>query len=236
MSGMFNGGRNMICAKPRKRCAARVIGTLLIAAGVLTALILTGIELFIRPTLKMLLDYKCRTAAERVISDAVFERLNGREDLCSLVTLKYDPNGNVAALTTDQRGINSLRSLLSDAVNDGIDRLGGEYVSISAGTLTGISLLYGMGAALDFRIEPKGSSETRLISGFRSAGINQTVHSITLEINAELSPMMPGFSETVDISYDLLLAESVIVGRVPENYSYIVLDSENMSELANIDI
>jgi sporulation protein YunB len=226
----------MTCAGKGKRRAARIAGTVLIAAGVLTALILTGIELFIRPTLKRLLDYKCRTAAERIISDAVFERLNGREDLCSLVKLEYDTDGSVAALTTDQRRINSLRSLLSDAVNDGIDSLGGECVSISAGTLTGISLLYGAGASLDFRIEPKGSAETRLISGFRSAGINQTVHSITLEIKAELSPMMPGFSGTVDISYGLLLAESVIVGRVPENYSYIVLDSENMSELANIDI
>ena len=57
----------MTCAGKGKRRAARIAGTVLIAAGVLTALILTGIELFIRPTLKRLLDYKCRTAAERII-------------------------------------------------------------------------------------------------------------------------------------------------------------------------
>lgn len=220
----------------KKHSVLRVIGTVLIMAGLLAVLALVGIEMFIRPTLKMLLDYKCRTAAERVISDAVFEKLNGEYDLTELVTLKYDPNGNVAALTADQRKINSLRSLLSDAVNDGIDRLGGEYVGISAGTLTGISMLYGTGHTLNFRIEPKGNAETRLTSSFKSAGINQTIHSIILEVNAELSPMMPGFTETVDISYDILLSESVIVGNVPENYSYIVLDSENMSELANIDL
>lgn len=226
----------MTCAITGKRRVKRVIGTVLIAAGVLTALILTGIELFIRPALMRLLDYKCRTAAERIISDAVFEKLNGKDDLSDLVKLTFDPNGNVAALTADQRRVNSLRSLLSDAVNDGLDRLGGEYVGISAGTLTGISMLCGTGNTLNFRIEPKGSAVTRLTSSFRSAGINQTVHSITLEVNAELSPMMPGFSGTVEVSYDILLSESVIVGRVPETYSYIVLDSENMSELANIDI
>mgnify|MGYP002624949910 CR=1 FL=1 len=180
--------------------------------------------------------YKCKTAAERIISDAVFEKLGGEDDLSDLVKITFDPNGNVAALTADQRKINSLRSLLSDAVNDGIDSLGGEYVGISAGTLTGISMLYGTGHTLNFRIEPKGNAETRLTGSFKSAGINQTIHSIILEVRAEISPMMPGFTETVDISYDILLSESVIVGSVPENYSYIILDSENMSELANIDI
>jgi len=226
----------MSCASRRKRSIFRIVGTVLILAGVLTALALIGIEMFIRPTLKMLLDYKCRTVAERVISDAVFGKLSGEDDPSELVTLKFDPNGNVAALTADQRRINSLRSLLSDAVNDGIDRIGGENVGISLGTLTGISMLYGTGDTLNFRIEPKGNAETRLTSSFKSAGINQTIHSIILEVKAELSPMMPGFAETVDISYDILLSESVIVGNVPDNYSYIVLDSENMSELANIDI
>lgn len=226
----------MSCVKKKKHSIPHIIGTVLITAGVLTVLVLIGIEMFIRPTLKMLLDYKCRTAAERIISDAVFERLNGENDIGDIITLTFDPNGSVAALTTDQRKINSLKALLSDAVNDGIDRLGGEHVSISAGTLTGISMLYGTGAELDFRIEPKGNAETRLTTSFESAGINQTVHSIILEVNAEMSPMMPGFTETVNVSYDILLSQSVIVGSVPENYSYIVLDSENMSELANIDI
>jgi len=226
----------MTCGKKNRRNIGRIIGTVLIAAGIIAAAALVGIELFIRPTLKMLLDYKCKTAAQRVISDAVFDRLNGEQDISDIVTLKYDPNGNVAALTADQKKINSLRSMMSEAVNDGIDRLGGEYVGISLGTLTGISMLYGTGRTLDFRIEPKGVAETRLTSSFRSAGINQTVHSIILEVNAELSPMMPGFTETVNVSYDIMLSESVIVGNVPENYSYIVLDSENVSELADIDI
>ncbi len=226
----------MTCVKHKKHSIGRIIGTVLIAAGLLTVTALAGIELYIRPTLKLLLDYKCSTAAERVISDAVFDKLKGEYELSDIVTLTFDPNGNVAALTADQRKINTVRALLSDAVNDGIDSLSGEYVGISAGTLTGISMLYGTGHTLNFRIEPKGSAKTRLTSSFRSAGINQTVHSIILEVNAQLSPMMPGFSETVDISYDILLSESVIVGTVPETYSYIILDSENMSELANIDI
>ena len=87
-----------------------------------------------------------------------------------------------------------------------------------------------------FHIEPKGKADTRLVSSFTSAGINQTMHSMILEVDAVISPMMPGFSETVDVQYDILLTQTVIVGSVPDSYSYIVLDDNNKSELANIDI
>ena len=121
-------------------------------------------------------------------------------------------------------------------VNEGIEALGDETVRISLGTLTGISFLYGTGDELVFRMEPKGKAETRLMSSFRSSGINQTIHSIILEVDAEISPMMTGYSEDVAITYDILIAQTVIVGSVPDSYSNIILDEGNVSELANIDI
>ena len=220
-------------AKRKKNGVFRVLGTVLISAGIVCVLILAGIEAFIRPTVMTLLDYKCRMAAERIISGAVFERFSGEDDLSSLVSFTLDKDGRIAALSVDRSKVNSLKALLGDAVNDGIERLGEETVGISIGTLTGLSFLYGTGYEL---LEPKGRAETVLKSSFTDAGINQTIHSIILEVNAEISPMMTGFSETVDLSYDIMLSETVIVGTVPETYSHIVLDSENLSELANIDI
>jgi sporulation protein YunB len=198
--------------------------------------VLALIEAFIRPTLLTLLDYKCRIAAERIISDAVFDSFGGESDCGGIVTFTFDNDGRVAALSTDRAKINTLKALLNSAVNEGLDRLSEENVTISAGTLTGISLFYGTGSELVFHIEPKGKADTRLVSSFSSAGINQTMHSIILEVDAAISTMMPGFDETIDVSYDILLAQTIIVGSVPDSYSYIVLDDENKTELANIDI
>jgi len=55
-------------------------------------------------------------------------------------------------------------------------------------------------------------------------------------VDAEISPMMTGYSEDVAITYDILIAQTVIVGSVPDSYSNIILDEGNVSELANIDI
>ena len=222
--------------KKSKNRILRGIGTILICLGLVCAAALAGIEAFIRPTLEKLLNYKCRMAAERIISDAVFERFGGNEDYGGIVTLTADSDGHIAALSVDRAKVNSLKALMGDAVNEGIERLGEETVGISSGTLTGISLLYGEGAELKFRMEPKGAADTILKCSFDSAGINQTVHSIILEVKAEISPMSPGFSQTVDISYEILLAQTVIVGSVPESFSHIVLDEEHLSEIADIDI
>lgn len=228
----------MICngGKAMKRNLLRRAGTLLVVLGIFCAVLLAGIDVFIRPTLKTLLDYKCRTAAERIISNAVFDRLGGEETAGDIVSFTFDSDGRIAALNTDRVKINSLKALLNDAVNEGIDALGDETVRISLGTLTGLSFLYGTGDELVFRMEPKGRAETRLKSSFKSAGINQTIHSIILEVDAEISPMMTGYSEDVAITYDILIAQTVIVGSVPDSYSNIILDEGNVSELANIEL
>lgn len=237
-ASLFTAGDDMAycTVKSRKRKLLRTAGTILVCAGLLCAGALAFIEAFIRPTLLTLLDYKCRMAAEHIISDAVFASFGSGGDYDDIVTFTFDKDGRIAALATDRAKINSLKALMSSAVNDGLGRLSEENVGISLGTLTGISLFYGTGAELEFHIEPKGKADTRLVSSLESAGINQTMHSIILEVDAVISPMMPGFEETVDVNYDILLAQTIIVGSVPDSYSYIVLDDENKTELANIDI
>lgn len=220
----------------KKKRILRRLGTLLVILGTICALLLAVTDIFIRPALKTLLDYKCRTAAERIISSAVFDKLGSDSAAGDIISFTFDENGRIAALNTDRVKINSLKALLNDAVNEGIDALGDETVRISLGTLTGISFLYGTGTELVFRMEPKGRAETRLKSSFASAGINQTIHSIILEVDTEISPMMTGYSGNVVITYDILVAQTVIVGSVPDSYSNIILDEGNISELANIDV
>ncbi len=220
----------------RKGGALRKLGAFLIVSGALCIVLLVMLDTFVRPTLETLLDYKCRTSAERIISDAVYERFSGDEDMGELISFVFDNEGRIAALNTDRSKINSLKALLTDAVNDGLSHIREDTVSISVGTLTGLSFLYGVGPELTFMIEPRGNAETKLVSSFADAGINQTIHSMILEVNAQLSPMMPGFSNTFDVSYNILISQTVIVGKVPDSYSHIVLDEEGLAELANIEI
>lgn len=220
----------------RKVRNLRKLGTALIIMGAVCITTLILLDSFVRPTLELLLDYKCRTSAERIISDAVYERFSDEDDIGELISFIFDNEGRIAALNTNRSKINSLKAVLDDAVNEGLSHVREDTVGISVGTLTGLSFLYGVGPELIFQIEPHGKAETKLLSTFDDAGINQTIHSIILEVDAQLSPVMPGFSNTVDVSYDILISQTVIVGKVPDSYSHIVLDEEGLTELANIDI
>lgn len=215
----------------------KILGKILIALGFLIIASVIAFDYCVKPSLMKLLDYKCRNEAERIISEAVFSRLSGEQESCSdLISFTFDENGRITSLQTNQSRINSLKAMLNESVNSGISEMKEEKVGISIGTLTGLSFLYGRGFDFEFNVEPRGKAETRLLSSFQSSGINQTLHSITLQVNATLSPMLSGFDENIEIETDYIIAQTVIVGEVPNQFSNIILGEEYYSELANISL
>ena len=53
-------------------------------------------------------------------------------------------------------------------------------------------------------------------SSFESAGINQTKHQIYLDVKTSVYSFLPGFRTTTDVETNILVAETVIVGAVPQ--------------------
>lgn len=213
------------------------MGRIFVITGILALVALTAFDLYIKPTLVRLISYQCQLAAERIISNAVFghvgDELNSYNDI---VSFTFDNNGRISALNTDQNKINSLKSLINESINNEIDSISDETVGISIGSLSGISYFYGMGKELQFHVEPKGKADTKLVSKFKSAGINQTIHSIVLEVSVALTPVIAGFGEEVKVDTNLIISQTVLIGEVPDSYSNIILDEEYYSELADFDL
>lgn len=86
------------------------------------------------------------------------------------------------------------------------------------GSFTGISLLAGRGPGVKIRISTIGNVETDLKSEFISQGINQTLHRIYLQVKCEISILTPFENITKDITNQVLIAENVIVGKIPSAY------------------
>ncbi|MGN0588424.1 MAG: sporulation protein YunB [Ruminiclostridium sp.] len=223
--------------KNKKRRIRGYVGRIFVITGILALVALTAFDLYIKPTLVRLISYQCQLAAERIISNAVFghvgDELNSYNDI---VSFTFDNNGRISALNTDQNKINSLKSLINESINNEIDSISDETVGISIGSLSGISYFYGMGKELQFHVEPKGKADTKLVSKFKSAGINQTIHSIVLEVSVALTPVIAGFGEEVKVDTNLIISQTVLIGEVPDSYSNIILDEEYYSELADFDL
>ena len=113
---------------------------------------------------------------------------------------------------------NHLQAEILDTVLTRIDQVSARELSIPIGTLTGASLLAGRGPRITVRMESVGSSEANFSNEFVSAGINQTKHQIILTVDVYVSILLPGFTTATKVSTAVTVAETVIVGAVPDTY------------------
>ena len=109
------------------------------------------------------------------------------------------------------------REIIKDA-NERIKMLDDEYMRIPIGTLTGIALFSGRGVSVKLSASPVAIIGSSFDSNFISVGINNTLHKIYLTINARVDMNLPIKKQTINVTQQVLLCESVIVGKVPNVY------------------
>lgn len=215
--------------KQKTRNILRKLGLRLIAA----ALILTGLtlltDLSLRPVVEKVNAYECHAAVTRVINEAVLSELDRvGADYSTLVCLTTNNDGEVISVESNVMNINRLKTNIADRVEREIERLSAIDIQIPIGTLMGIQLLHGRGFSVGMSVQPLGYATTAVISEFTQAGINQTRHRILIEISAAVDAIIPGYSTEVPVTTTIVAAETIIVGRVPEAYTHVVTESEEL--------
>ncbi len=211
-----------------------------IAAGIV--LILLGLLLFafslfhnLGPLVRDMAVARSRNAAAAAVQAAVSARMEAG-DLESLVKLEKGEDGVVTAAVTDMRRLNALQAGLT---SDVIARLTDPAVSdlgIPLGNLMHGPFFSGLGPKIPIRILSVSETEVLLRSSFSDAGINQTLHRLLLELSAELRVLIPAGTVTTRVYTDVTLAETLIVGRVPESYMYFEGDEKWDEPLEQYDI
>ena len=152
------------------------------------------------------------------INTSINERMKS-EDISydRFVTLEKDDNGNISAIKTNMAEINTLSSeLLADIIGKGDRRV--MEMSIPLGNLLGNSLLLGKGPDIPMDIIMLTSSRVEFRNDLVSAGINQTKHKIIFELIVEIDVLLPWDIESTTVKNEVLIAETVIVGTVPNTY------------------
>ncbi len=196
---------------------------LLIVFGVLALLVLGGyvfINANLRPALLGLAEARVRSIAANAMNEAILDTFQDDDIYNSLVDI-HETGSSVYLLQANSGKINALASICAQAAQDHISSLGEQGVSIAIGTITGIPLLAGRGPRLTVSFTPVGSVHTSFESEFRSAGINQTLHRINLHMDASVRIILPGISHTVNVTGEATIAESIIVGGVPNAYTNV---------------
>ena len=216
--------------RQKTRNILRKLGARLIAA----ALILTGLllltDLSFRPVVEKVNAYECHAAVARIINEAVLSELEkSGADYSKLVYLTTNNDGEVISVESNVMNINRLKTSVADRIEREIERLSAIEIQIPIGTLMGIQLLHGRGFNVGMSVKPLGYASTSVISEFTQAGINQTRHRIIIEISANVDAVIPGFSTEVPVTTSIVAAETVIVGRVPDAYTHVITESEELA-------
>ena len=135
-----------------------------------------------------------------------------------LFTVVKDSDDDVSMVQANSPEINLISREIANLAQANLDALGSQEISVPAGTFTGLALLMGMGPEVTISVIPIGSALCDFVSYFTSAGINQTLHKISINVHAVISIVPPIDEPTITVTAEVLVAENLIVGDVPQFY------------------
>ena len=135
-----------------------------------------------------------------------------------IVYFEKDLNGRITALKTNISEVNRLKTDILNIINDEILALDTSDIGIPLGSLIFPELLSGKGPAIPVHILSIRNSDAVFASNFSQAGINQTLHQLTMQVRVDVSVLVLAKTETFTVTSEVVVAETVIVGEVPETY------------------
>ncbi len=185
------------------------------------------------PILSSMATARVSNTVNRIVVAAVNEAVQGGEiDYSVLVSFEKDSEGRVTALKSNMAAFNRLQSRIADDILLRLSEVSTTELLIPIGTLTGSSLLAGRGPTLKVKMQSVGSTTASFRNTFSSAGINQTRHQILLDVDVNMSILLPGFRTSTKVTNEITVAETVIVGSVPETYTQFSTLPEQIDDYA----
>lgn len=192
-----------------------------IAAICLVLFLIMGVFIFldrrVRPTLFSIAEVEVTQMAIEAINKTVQEEVTQNDiNYQDFITVHRDYNGRVALMQANTVRINQLAADITLDVQDELRALEGKKVSVPLGQILGSYILSGIGPRVNIRIHPMGTVHVDVVDKFEHAGINQTRHKIYFNFDTMVRVVIPIYSGEVEVATKVLVAESIIVGDVPE--------------------
>lgn len=170
-----------------------------------------------------------RTRVVNTASDHITAAVNGQiaSGLIhyeNIICLEKNTNGEITALRTNMAEVNRLKTVTVDLLSQELMEMDTEELSIPIGSILMPEFFAGKGPRLPIRVVSLSTADAEFFSEFTSAGINQTLQRILLELRINLSVLTPVGTESVEVASTVVVAETVIVGSVPQSYFQIGAD------------
>ena len=203
---------------PRPERGSGRLLALVIGVGLALAVIFL-IDSALRPTLTALAQARVENAVTRIVNDAVDGTLTSEAiSYSDLVTLEKDAAGQVSVLAANTAQLNALRTEILGKVLAQVEQLDSQELGVPLGSLTGFATASDLGPVLPVRVLTAAVPTADFENVFTSAGINQTLHRIMLNVRVECTLLIPGGTVDTAVEAQVCAAETLLVGQVPDAY------------------
>ncbi|MBQ8749043.1 MAG: sporulation protein YunB [Clostridia bacterium] len=197
---------------------------------IIICLIFVFFNNIVNPVILSTSEIKVRSLTLKAVNSAVAEVVSESVLYNDLINITTNEEGDITMITANSILINKLSKELAKTAQAKLEIMGNGGLNIPIGTFSGMPIFVGRGPDVKIKLIPIGSITCTFDSFFESAGINQTHHRIYVNIDASVSMVLPIENKTVKNRSQVLICESIIIGKVPSTY----LHSDNLQDMLDL--
>ena len=180
----------------------------------------------ISPNLEAVSAIKTKSIVNRIVNETINEKFGNETSAGNLLITETDEEGSIEIVQSNTAAINNLISELLVELQDRYKNgEAGTDIEVPIGSLIGSKILSQSGPTVELTIIPVAVSKIDFITEFESQGINQTKYKVYVVLSTEARVMAPFSMHHIEVESTILVAEAIILGKVPESFVQVPKES-----------
>ena len=207
------------------------IKILLVLIGILILfnVFLYELNRVISPAVVSISDEEIKRRTVAIINKTILEEYGNKFNYDEVIKIEKDSEGNIIMLRADTLKMNQIACEVAVRSQEELKNAGSIYIRIPIGYIFRNNIISTIGPKITVKAEPIGSIDTEYSSKFQSAGMNQTKHSIYINVKTNIRVVFPTNINKLEVKSQIPLAETIIVGKVPSTALQFDLKSSGFS-------
>lgn len=203
----------------RRRTSLKIkIWIFIIFIGIMANVFAYAFDKIVTPTVLSVANVEMKRKVMETINRSVVNKYSESFQYDDIIQIEKDNLGNITVLKSDTLKLNKLACDVALESQQKLKEMGSVGIKIPMGYITKNNILSYFGPNITVKMEPIGYIETKYISNFESAGFNQTRHKVYIQVKSNIRVIIPTQSEDVEIISEIPVCETIIVGKIPENF------------------
>ena len=176
----------------------------------------------IRPTVIAISEIKARSVTTQTINDTIKLKIKRDINYNDLIFVKYDNEGKVTLMQANTILMNSIAAEVAIEVQEQLEKMSHTKIRVPLSNAFNTQII--TFPSINIQIIPQGSVAVDFATEFESSGINQTRHRIYIIVVTDIKMIVPLVQENIRIVTNIPIAETIIVGDVPEQFVNVPSD------------